>query len=83
MSIKNVLDFMYSEERNVRVQSFWDSGWTISLGDPANGFSDSLQVECDDLDTGAVTFLDLYFALQGEAAEVRWFQFQSKLRALS
>lgn len=78
MNLKLVLDFMYSEERNVRVQSFWDGGWTIQMGDPTNGFNDSLQVQSDDLDEAAATFIDLFIALEGEAASLRWFQFQNK-----
>ena len=80
-SLKQVLDFMLSEERNVRVQSLADGGGTIMMGDSTYGFSDSLQVEYDDLDSGAATFLDLYLALEGNVARLRWLRFQSKLRA--
>jgi len=77
MSLKTVLDFMYFEERNVRVQSFLDGGWTIMMGDPENSFSDSLQVQHDDLDEAAAIFIDLFLELEGEASRPRWFQFEN------
>jgi len=75
VNIKTVLDFMYSEERNVYVQSFWDSGWTIMLGDPTNGFSDSPQVQHEDLDEAATTFINEFLAIEDDATSMRWFQF--------
>lgn len=34
----NVLQELYDSEINVRIVSFWDDGYSISLGDEMNGF---------------------------------------------
>lgn len=41
MKLEDVLNLLYSKEINCSVASFWDGGWTFSLGDQANGFKDS------------------------------------------
>ena len=58
--LKAALDFLYSEEQNVCIQSFWDAGYVIQLGDSANGFNTCVCVECEDLDEGMTRFLKLY-----------------------
>lgn len=77
--LKMVLDFLYSEERNVQVQSFLDTGWTITLGDPQNGFSDTIRVQCSGLEFGAMWFLSLYLAHEGAIARARWESFRQRL----
>jgi hypothetical protein len=76
MNLKTVLDFMYSEGKNVQVRSFQGDGWMIIMASEG----DSLRISCSDLDSGAETFLDFYFSLAGDASKVRWMEFQSKLR---
>ena len=34
----SVLQDLYDSEINVSLESFWDSGWHVRLGDEANGF---------------------------------------------
>jgi len=38
MTPSEKLNKLYSMEINVRIESFWDSGWTVFLGDEMNGF---------------------------------------------
>ena len=38
MTIDDVLARSYDQERNIRVESFWDGGWTARFGDDMNGF---------------------------------------------
>jgi hypothetical protein len=33
-----ILQALYASEINVRIESFWDGGWTAVLGDEMNGF---------------------------------------------
>lgn len=37
LTLGQVLDWIYSYEMNVGLQSFWDGGWTVWLGDELNG----------------------------------------------
>jgi hypothetical protein len=60
LNLKAALDYLYSQEINVSIESFWDAGWTIALGDRANGFVDGVYVECEDLDEGMQRFLKLF-----------------------
>ena len=36
-----VLEYLYSQEVNVRVESFFDAGWSVSIGDEMNGWTAS------------------------------------------
>jgi len=47
------------------------------MGDPGNLFSDSMQVQHDDLDEAAAFFIDIFLELECEASRSRWFQFQN------
>ena len=38
MTSDEKLTAIYDVEQNVRIQSFWDAGWTFSIGDSSNGF---------------------------------------------
>jgi hypothetical protein len=38
-NLEDVLRALYAAERNVRIQSFWDCGWRVRVGDEMNGFS--------------------------------------------
>lgn len=39
-NVGSMLAYLDSEERNVRLASFFDSGWNVRLGDSINGFDD-------------------------------------------
>lgn len=50
MKLERILNFLYSQEQNVVVESFWDAGWTFSLnsGDsPDRATFDSLSEGAD------------------------------------
>jgi hypothetical protein len=32
------LQRLYETETNINISSFWDSGWTVKLGDELNGY---------------------------------------------
>lgn len=36
-----VLEYLYAQEINVRLESFFDGGWTVSIGDEMNGWAAS------------------------------------------
>jgi len=38
MTLLDVMAALYASEINCRVSSFFDSGWTLQLGDELNGF---------------------------------------------
>jgi len=38
MTISEALAWAYSLEVNVRIHSFWDSGWCVWIGDDVNGY---------------------------------------------
>ena len=37
MKLNDVMDNLYGSEINCGIQSFWDGGWTVWLGDDMNG----------------------------------------------
>lgn len=40
MTVEQKMEAIYDKEKNVRIESFWDSGWTFFPGDRVNGFSE-------------------------------------------
>ena len=50
MNLEEVLAWAYGLEINVRVDSFWDGGWNVRLGDDANGYVEvSRHMELEDV----------------------------------
>lgn len=45
MTLIETIQYLYDEEINVRIASFWDGGWVIELGDEINGFSHSVRFD--------------------------------------
>ena len=43
--LQHELDYLYSQEQNVELSSFWDAGWRLRFGDSANGFTDDGQFD--------------------------------------
>lgn len=41
MDLQTELEYLYSQEQNVELSSFWDAGWKLKLGDTTNGFTDT------------------------------------------
>lgn len=39
--LESILEFLYSEEQNIEIYSFFDKGWSFRLGDESNGFTGS------------------------------------------
>jgi hypothetical protein len=39
MELQQELQRIYDSEINVRIESFWDGGWRLLLGDALNGFT--------------------------------------------
>lgn len=39
MNLKDILEYLYKEEQNVSLTSFWDGGWDFALGDECNGIT--------------------------------------------
>jgi hypothetical protein len=37
--LQSILDKYYKQERNVKLESFWDGGWIVMLGDELNGYT--------------------------------------------
>lgn len=37
-ALARALIWLYRQEINVTISSFWDEGYTVKLGDPVNGF---------------------------------------------
>ena len=66
MKLQTVLDFLYSEEQNVQISSFWDGGWEFKLGDQRNGFQKAAHF--DSLDEGADWLLTTFEQLTIERA---------------
>lgn len=59
MTLTEVLKYLYEQEQNVEISSFWDAGWTFRLGDRANGFiAESITVY--DLQHGADWLMQAY-----------------------
>lgn len=40
-----IIDQLYQSEINFRIETFWDGGFTVKLGDRLNGFVDETNVE--------------------------------------
>ncbi len=40
----NNFDWLYENEINWTISSFWDSGYTVQLGDSINGYSDESEM---------------------------------------
>jgi hypothetical protein len=49
-SLSAILDALYSHEINVGMQSFWDAGWTVWLGDEMNGSRTEREFDRDQFD---------------------------------
>ena len=47
-TLSAVLEALYDHEINVGLQSFWDGGWTVWIGDDMNGHLAELGVERDE-----------------------------------
>jgi len=50
--LEQVMNVLYENEINCRIQSFWDGGWDVFLGDKQNGYKvqatiDTLQEAAD------------------------------------
>jgi len=72
MNCLKMLQEIYDREVNISITTFWDSGYTVMLGDNMNGFV----AEGDNFDTfeDAVVFLreelDKHFPLVDTTADV-------------
>lgn len=52
MNLQRAITILYKEhEANVKVTSFWDSGFEIAVGDEANGYGTTLWCTVDELET--------------------------------
>jgi hypothetical protein len=50
MILLEVLEKAYHSEINIEISSFWDNGWTVSLGDHMNGYKETdILVETNEL----------------------------------
>ncbi len=47
-SLEHILAFTYSQEINLKVESFWDSNWSVTLGDEINGWE--LPFHCQNIE---------------------------------
>ena len=45
--VGDVLQRLYDSEINIELSSFWDSGYTWRLGDPANGYREPIWAGID------------------------------------
>lgn len=36
--LKAILQKYYDSEQNIEITCFWDAGWSLGIGDPANGY---------------------------------------------
>lgn len=45
--MKRELKKLYDSEINVRIDSFWDGGWRIMLGDEMNGYKNTRWDYCE------------------------------------
>jgi len=43
MNLERVLLWLYHNEINCEIGSFWDGGWWVRLGDPMNGYKDKAE----------------------------------------
>lgn len=48
MSLREILDELYRHEINCGIQSFWDGGWTVWLGDEQNGRKEEATIDAVD-----------------------------------
>lgn len=46
MDLISVLEDMYMSELNFTLSTFWDSGYTVELGDELNGFKEKSEMLC-------------------------------------
>ena len=51
MRLIEAMQKLYATEINCAVASFWDGGFTVSVGDEMNGFKESKTFEPGDLDS--------------------------------
>jgi hypothetical protein len=40
-TLEQILTELYKHEINCLIYSEWDAGWTVKLGDPMNGYTES------------------------------------------
>lgn len=66
-AVVNILNWLYDEEQNVLIGSFWDGGWNVALGDSVNGFSATGDFE--DLGDGVRWLLESYLSQRPERRE--------------
>ncbi len=38
MTLEEILTKIYDREQNIKISTFWDGGWTLAIGDDANGY---------------------------------------------
>lgn len=71
-TLDHVLEALYAHEINCGLQSFWDGGWTVWIGDPMNGQRATADFDRDQFDAIPAWLADnaerLYPALRGIAA---------------
>lgn len=58
MILSETLQWIYDQELNCEISSFWDGGWEFRLGDEGNGYKE--RQDCFyDLDSGAKWLLQM------------------------
>jgi len=54
LKLTNLLQSIYDQEFNAKIEWFWDAGITVTLGDTANGWGES---KTFDTMSGAINWL--------------------------
>ena len=70
-TLEAVLDALYRHEINVGLQSFWDGGWEVWIGDDMNGHRAECNFTGDEIDEIVPWLIDcadkMYPGLRGDA----------------
>jgi hypothetical protein len=48
-TLESILTELYKHEINCSINSEWDAGWTIRLGDEMNGYKESIYIEGEEV----------------------------------